>query len=255
MKSASASPFLLVALLAATRCLAAPAEATAAVAAAAAAARCNDVQVFLARGHGETAPGRLTAIVNKICAGEKKCGYQSINYDANSSDTICDDQAAGIEMAKQDLANYGRACLRAKLVLAVPDGLGGALISDIIAGGDQGVSLIGPFCVQPNTTALDPSTFPGNRVAAVVTFGELHHTASQSYNVGNGSWADGTYPRNAAQKKSLNLWSDRFHDFCNVDDPACARGSITSVHYDYFVGDFWPIASGNFVRGKVGYKC
>lgn len=205
-----ASPFLLVALLAATRCLAAPAEATAA------ATRCNDVQVFLARGHGETVPGRLTAIVDKICGGEKKCGYQNINYDvrkttalqlqagffptttwltnvfgkANSSDTICDDQAAGIEMAKQDLADYGRACPRAKLVLAGWS-QGGALVSDIIAGGGQGVSLIGPFCVQPNTTALSPSTFPGNRVAAIVTFGELHHTASQSYNVGNGSWADG----------------------------------------------------------------
>ncbi|KAG4416863.1 hypothetical protein IFR04_010005 [Cadophora malorum] len=242
----SASPFLLVGLLAATRCLAAPADATAA------ATRCNDVQVFLARGHGETVPGRLTAIVDKICEGEQKCGYQNINYNANSSDTICDDQAAGIEMAKQDLADYGRACPRAKLVLAGWS-QGGALVSDIIAGGGQGVSLIGPFCVQPNTTALSPSTFPGSRIAAIITFGELHHTASQSYNVGNGSWADGTYPRNAAQKKSLNLWSDRFRDFCNVDDPACARGLITSVHYDYFVGDFWPIASGNFVRGKSSW--
>jgi len=93
-------------------------------------------------------------------------------------------------MAKLDLATYGRACPRAKLVLAGWS-QGGALISDIIAGGGQGVSLIGPFCEQPNTTALNPQTFPGNRVAAVVTFGELHHTAGQSYNVGNGSLADG----------------------------------------------------------------
>jgi hypothetical protein len=62
----STSLFLLVAL-SATRCLAAHTA-------------CNDVQVFLARGHGETVPGRLTAIVDKICAGEKKCSYQSINY-------------------------------------------------------------------------------------------------------------------------------------------------------------------------------
>jgi hypothetical protein len=45
--------------------------------------------------------------------------------------------------------------------------------------------------VQPNTTALNPKTFPGDRVAAVITFGELHHTADQFYNVGNGSQADG----------------------------------------------------------------
>jgi len=78
----SASPFLLVGLLAATRCLAAPADATAA------ATRCNDVQVFLARGHGETVPGRLTAIVDKICEGEQKCGYQNINYNVRKKTAL-----------------------------------------------------------------------------------------------------------------------------------------------------------------------
>ena len=77
--------FFLAALLA-NHSLAAPTAATAAVVhppppTPPSTIKCNDVQVFLARGHGESAPGRLTAIVDKICAGEKKCGFQSINYD------------------------------------------------------------------------------------------------------------------------------------------------------------------------------
>jgi triacylglycerol esterase/lipase EstA (alpha/beta hydrolase family) len=93
-------------------------------------------------------------------------------------------------MAKKDLATYGNACPRAKLVLAGWS-QGGALVTDILAGGGQGVPFVGDYCVQPDTAALNPKTYPGNRVSAVITFGELHHTANQRYNVGNGSAADG----------------------------------------------------------------
>lgn len=60
-----------------------------------------------------------------------------------------------------------------------------------------------------------------------------------------------SYPRNTVMKRSLDIWSDRFRDYCNVDDPACAGGSMIAVHYDYFVGSYWPFASAKFVRDRL----
>lgn len=152
---------------------------------------CNDVQIFLARGHGEAIPGNQIVIVDAIC-GEYpgSCGNQSIAYNAtdDSPDTICQSQYEGVLLATEALTEYGTRCPDAKLVLSGWS-QGGALITDVVAGGG-GINLTGT-CDQPITEPLSPDGFPGNRVAAVVTYGELHHNANQSWNFGNGSAMDG----------------------------------------------------------------
>lgn len=167
--------------------------------AAASNATCNSVQIFLVCGHGESVPGLQTSITDAICSdvssshsgGNKKtCGFQSIAYNANSgAETICQDQYDGIQMLRGNLTAYATACPSSRLVVSGWS-QGGALVTDLFAGGGDGLDLTGT-CVQPSSPALMPDEFPGPRVAAVVTFGELHHNADMPWNVGNGSAADG----------------------------------------------------------------
>ena len=171
--------------------------ATASAAAAANNATCNSVQIFLVRGHGESIPGLQTSITDAIChdvsssnSSNQTCGFQSIAYDANSgAETICRDQYDGIQMLRGSLTAYATACPRSRLVVSGWS-QGGALVTDLLAGGGGGLDLTGT-CVQPASPALAPDEFPGPRVAAVVTFGELHHNADMPWNVGNGSADDG----------------------------------------------------------------
>jgi acetylxylan esterase len=147
--------------------------------------------IFLARGHGEAIPGGQTVIFDAICSGYfGSCGKQSIAYNAtdNSPDKICQSQYEGIMMAKDALAEYETRCSDAKLVLNWWS-QGGALITDVVAGGG-GINLTGT-CDQPISDPLRPDGFPGKRIAAVVTYGELHHNANQSWNFGNGSAMNG----------------------------------------------------------------
>lgn len=156
---------------------------------------CNDVQIFLARGHGEAIPGNQAVIVDAVCKGlSSSCGSQSIAYNASDNDisTICQSQYEGVLMAKNDLMEYGTRCPNAKLVLSGWS-QGGALITDVLAGGG-GIDLTGT-CEQPMSEPLNPDDFPGNRIVAAVTYGEMHHNANQSWNYGNGSAMDGVSPK------------------------------------------------------------
>ncbi|KAK8110368.1 uncharacterized protein PG998_006825 [Apiospora kogelbergensis] len=227
------------------------AAATAAAAATINDTTCNSIQIFLVRGHGEAIPGLQTSISDAICRSQassssssSSCGFQSIAYNATSdAQTICQDQHDGIQMLRGNLTAYATACPRARLVVSGWS-RGGALVTDLLAGGGGGLELTG-------TPALAPDEFPGPRVAAVVTFGELHHNAGMPWNVGNGSAADGQYPRTEAMLQSLSLWADRFRDYCVVDDPLCARGTDAAAHSSYFQSAYWPELVAKFVGSKL----
>ncbi|KAK7955057.1 Acetylxylan esterase 2 [Apiospora saccharicola] len=233
--------------------------ATASAAAAANNATCNSVQIFLVRGHGESVPGRQTSITDAICSDDssnsnssssRTCGYQSIAYDANSgADTICQDQYDGIQMLRGNLTAYATACPSSRLVVSGWS-QGGALVADLFAGGGDGLDLTGT-CVQPTSPALAPDEFPGPHIAAFVTFGELHHNADMPWNVGNGSAANGRYPRTKTMLENLSLWTDRFRDYCVVDDPLCARGTEVAAHSSYFQSAYWPGLVAEFVRSRL----
>ncbi|KAK8030504.1 alpha/beta-Hydrolase [Apiospora arundinis] len=213
---------------------------------------CNSVQIFLVRGHGESIPGLQTSITDAICGSvdDTTCGFQSIAYNATSdAQTICQDQYDGIQMLRGNLTTYATACPGSRLVVSGWS-RGGALVTDLFAGGGGGLDLTGT-CEQPASPALAPDEFPGSHVAAVVTFGELHHNKDMPWNVGNGSAADGRYPRTEAMLQNLSLWADRFRDYCVVDDPLCAQGTDGAAHSSYFQSGYWPGIVAEFVRSRL----
>uniref|UniRef100_L7J3P0 Uncharacterized protein n=1 Tax=Pyricularia oryzae (strain P131) TaxID=1143193 RepID=L7J3P0_PYRO1 len=159
---------------------------------------CNEVQIFLSRGHGEV--------------------------------------RGAVPGSKLVISGWSR---------------GGALVSDLLAGGG-GIPLAGDLCEQPATPPLDPDVFPGNRVAAVLNFGVLHHNANQSWNVGSGSSRDGQHPRNEEMLRQLGRWADRFRDYCEANDPLCAQGGDPASHRDYFVKEKWRQMAAEFVASRLG---
>ncbi|KAH9432162.1 hypothetical protein MCOR02_006867 [Pyricularia oryzae] len=123
---------------------------------------CNEVQIFLSRGHGESMPGLQAVVADEICKGRPSCGFQSIAYNATSgAATLCVDQYAGVLRAWADVSEYAAQCPGSKLVISGWS-RGGALVSDLLAGGG-GIPLAGDLCEQPATPPLDPDVFPGNR--------------------------------------------------------------------------------------------
>jgi hypothetical protein len=74
-------------------------------------------------------------------------------------------------------------------------------------------------------------------VAAAIVFGNERHTASQSYNYGNGSAFDGLFPRTSTQLSGLDAYADILRDWCLADDPICAANQpdpLIAAHLDYF---------------------
>ncbi|KAL5869398.1 hypothetical protein ACKVWC_010143 [Pyricularia oryzae] len=212
---------------------------------------CNEVQIFLSRGHGESMPGLQAVVADEICKGRPSCGFQSIAYNATSgAATLCVDQYAGVLRAWADVSEYAAQCPGSKLVISGWS-RGGALVSDLLAGGG-GIPLAGDLCEQPATPPLDPDVFPGNRVAAVLNFGVLHHNANQSWNVGSGSSGDGQHPRNEEMLRQLGRWADRFRDYCEANDPLCAQGGDPASHRDYFVKEEWRQMAAEFVASRLG---
>lgn len=106
-------------------------------------------------------------------------------------------------------------------------------------------------------------------VIAALMFGSPRHNANQSYNLLVGARATSVsalevevllrviyadlprqaWPREREQLQSLNLWSDKLRDYCNLDDPACAGGSNWTAHENYF--ELYKDDSAQFVRFKA----
>ena len=231
---------LVVPLLGATLAAAAAVDARAA---------CNDVQVFILRGHGESMPGVQTSVVNAICKGRASCGYQSVAYDAQGNQTpnVCEAEYQGVLLAKKDITTYATNCPNSKLVVTGWS-QGGATASDIIAGG--GIPLTQFGCQQTATPPLSPTEFPGNKIAAVVTFGNFHHNANQPWNAGSCTNKDGLYPRTAAMLQALGAWKDRYRDYCDNGDNVCCKGtSGPDAHGKYFGAG--AVTAGSFVATKL----
>lgn len=71
-------------------------------------------------------------------------------------------------------------------------------------------------------------------VKAVTIFGDVRHTAGQSYNVLDGADKDGLIPRDGTYLTALNGWSDRLRAYCASGDPICAGGDTVEEHLNYF---------------------
>ncbi|KAI0113176.1 carbohydrate esterase family 5 protein [Daldinia grandis] len=191
---------------------------------------CEDIHFFIARGSTEPYPGSQKDLVNRVCEGLTSCGYEDIIYPATFED-YCNSAYGGVANGTAQITAYAESCPEAKLVLTGYS-QGGHVVGDILGGGG------GPFqdCTQKTNTPLSPETSPGNQIVAVTFFGDVRHTASQTYNVGTGAAGNGIWPRSDSGLESLNKFSELMHSWCFVDDPVCggAGGSDYSAHIAYF---------------------
>ncbi|KAK6368242.1 hypothetical protein LTS17_009983 [Exophiala oligosperma] len=194
---------------------------------------CEDVHFFLARGNNEPYPGRQGDLVAATCDGLSSCGYENLIYSALYTDLSCQTTYDGVIAGFTQLTSYAERCPKSKLILAGYS-QGAQIVTDILGGGG-GESFNG--CIQPNTPPLDPTTSPGNRLSAVLTFGNTRHTANQPYNYGNGSGIDGLFPRSGDMLTALDKYTAVTRDWCLQTDPICAANqtdSLVSTHLGYY---------------------
>ncbi|KAI1454804.1 carbohydrate esterase family 5 protein [Annulohypoxylon moriforme] len=206
---------------------------------------CQEVHFFIARGSTEPYPGRQEDLVNAVCEGLSSCGYEDIIYPAAFED-YCGSAYGGVVNGTAQITAYAESCPDAKLVLTGYS-QGGHVAGDILGGG--GGEIPNQNCTQPTNTPLSPETSPGNRIVAATLFGDVRHTASQSYNVGTGAAGTGILPRSGAGLESLNRFSEILHSWCFIDDPVCAGGSDINAHLEYFDASMSEAAA--WVKAKI----
>lgn len=90
-------------------------------------------------------------------------------------------------------------------------------------------------------------------VAAALLWGDVRHTASQSYNVLSGANASGYYPRTDTNLDNLNLFSSVLRSYCFSGDQVCAQGDEDGVHTSYFEDSVGLVDdAASWVRSMVG---
>ncbi|EMC94548.1 carbohydrate esterase family 5 protein [Baudoinia panamericana UAMH 10762] len=203
---------------------------------------CDDVHFFLARGNNEPYPGRQAALVQATCDGIKNCGYENLYFSALYTDLYCQTAYDGAVAGHVQMTAYAERCPNSKLILAGYS-QGGQIASDILGGGG-GYSFNG--CYQPQTPPLNRSTSPGNKIAAVIIFGDTRHTANQPYNYGNGSNLQGYFPRPDYQVQNLLSYAPIMRNWCVSTDPICAANQTwfsETSHLSYYNTDSQAAAS------------
>lgn len=195
---------------------------------------CDDVHFFLARGNNEPYPGRQGDLVAATCDGVANCGYENLIYSALFTDLSCQTTYDGCIAGVTQITAYADRCPKSKLILAGYS-QGAQIVTDILGGGG-GLSF--NDCNQPSTPPLDRSTSPGNRLSAVIAFGNTRHTANQPYNFLDGSVMDGLYPRtDSAMLDGIAAYANITRDWCAANDPICANSkqvSGVSTHLGYY---------------------
>ncbi|KAK7402690.1 hypothetical protein QQX98_011554 [Neonectria punicea] len=205
-------------------------------------APCTAVHVFLIRGTNEAYPGLQKVAADAICA-DWDCSWSNVEYQAVFHD-YCDSVEGGIANTLTAVTEYAERCPEAKIVLS-GFSQGGQVVGDLLGGGGGKAS----SCTQEPNEGIDPNVFPGNRIIAALQFGSPRHSANQTYNLLVGSRIQSAWPRNETELKSLNRWSSKLRDYCNLDDPACARGSNWTAHENYF--ELYHADAAQFVRFKA----
>ncbi|POS81068.1 acetylxylan esterase [Diaporthe helianthi] len=185
---------------------------------------CSAVHVFLIRGTNEPYPGRQLPTAEGICE-DWDCSWSNIEYPAVFND-YCDSVETGIANLGKAVTDYATRCPDAKIVLS-GHSQGGQVVGDYLGGGG-GNSTSSLGCVQQTSEGISPDTFPADHI---------------------GARAQSGWPRQGEQLESLNLWSNKLRDYCNLDDPACAGGSNWTSHENYF--EMYKDDSAQFVRFKA----
>ncbi|KAI2635772.1 carbohydrate esterase family 5 protein [Hypomontagnella submonticulosa] len=215
--------------------------------------KCTDVHVFLSRGNNEPYPGRQGKLVRAICStlvGLETCDYEDIVFNNALEVEYCSAVEEGRKAGIAQINAYTERCPDAKLVVSGYS-QGAHVVGDILGGGG-GVFFQG--CTAPEAAALDSSSTPGNKIAAVLLFGDTRHTANQPYNTLEGAGINGLFPRSGEQLAEINKYAGLLRDWCHGDDPICASGDgertyVVQHHLNYF--DLYSGTAAQWVKSKV----
>ncbi|KAI0004430.1 carbohydrate esterase family 5 protein [Xylariaceae sp. FL0662B] len=206
---------------------------------------CDAVRIFIARGSDEPYPGRQSKLADAICDGLESCGSEDIVYPATFSD-YCYSAFEGVLNGTAQILAYVQRCPDVQLVLTGYS-QGAHVVGDILGGG--GGIIPDQNCSQLTSPGLPRTVSPGNQIVAATLFGDVRHTANQTYNVGTGAAGSGIWPRENSQLSSLNVFSESLHSWCLVDDPVCAGGDDVDAHTSYF--DVFISEAATWVKTKL----
>ncbi|KAK1997822.1 cutinase [Colletotrichum falcatum] len=193
-------------------------------------AECRDVHVFIARGNNEPYPGRQGKLVTAICDGLDSCDYEDIQYYNPLPAPYCQSIEEGAANGNAQITAYNKRCPDAALVVSGYS-QGAHVVGDVLGGGG-GTFFQG--CQQKPNAGLDATKAPGNKIAAVLLFGDTRHTANQPYNFLAGAPDNGLFPRPADQLAGLMAFSKVARSYCADSDPICAGGNTVANHLNYF---------------------
>lgn len=195
-------------------------------------AACNDVAIFMARGndavyHDARTSPFIDATCGKFKAQGNTCDYMDIVFDATYGVPFCPTIQEGAVNGVKQITEYNAKCPDTLIII---NGYSqGAFVSGaaLSGGGSDACN------VDANTTGLVHSSAAGQAVKAALLWGDVKHTADQSYNVLDGS-GDAAWPRTGANLARLNEYSDVLRSYCQSGDPVCAGGKNVTQHLDYF---------------------
>lgn len=206
---------------------------------------CADVHMFLARGNNEPYPGRQGKLVSAVCNGLKSCDYEDIQFHNPGGAPYCPAVSEGTANGLSQIISYNKRCPDSKLVVSGYSQ--GAHVAGDIFGGGGGSFFQG--CTTEATPNLPFNTPAGQAIAAIVTFGDVRHTANQPYNYLDGATHWGLFPRDSQQLANAATFAGVWRDYCHAADPICGAGKDVQAHLNYF--DVDTIQAAEFIHEKL----
>ncbi|KAH7323220.1 Alpha/Beta hydrolase protein, partial [Stachybotrys elegans] len=206
---------------------------------------CSDVHIFLGKGNNEPYPGRQGKLVSAICNGLPSCDYEDIQMHNMLSDEYCGAVSEGTQHGYEQIVAYNKRCPNSKLVVT-GFSQGAHVVGDIFGGGG-GTFFQG--CQTRATPNVPFNTPAGQAIAAIVTFGDVRHTANQPYNYLGGATKWGLFPRNSQQLANAIQYAGVWRDYCATEDPICAGGNVVDDHLNYF--DLYSNEVADYVHQKL----
>ncbi|KAK7940741.1 Alpha/Beta hydrolase protein [Apiospora aurea] len=206
---------------------------------------CAETHIFLGKGNNEPYPGRQGKLVTAICNGLSSCDYEDIQMQNMLEDEYCGAVQEGSTNGVNQIIAYNKRCPSTKLVVSGYS-QGAHVVGDIFGGGG-GTYFNG--CVEQPTPNLDINSPAGKQIAAILTFGDVRHTAYQPYNYLDGADKWGLYPRNSQQLANAANYASVWRDYCAGDEPICAGGNNVENHLNYF--DLYTNEAAEYVQAKI----
>ncbi|TGO13287.1 hypothetical protein BTUL_0073g00570 [Botrytis tulipae] len=190
---------------------------------------CTPIHLIIARGTTESYPGTMESLAGLITDANPGTDYESVIYPA-TDETSTNSYAEGLVAAKDQFTAYAESCEDSKIIFLAYSQLVEAEMKFLGAGNGS----------------LPINSKVGDRMTALVLYGDPRHIPNESFDVGNNN-VTGKYPRTASQISVIeNQYASKIADYYNVDDPVCASGTNLTAHVVY--PQDWDITAAAWVQ-------